>query len=224
MNIQNFSSLRTLIFIIITLLVLNACTSTRITEQAVSSGTDSGQNELEDTAKDQLALNLCKTLVSNPPLANNSRVLRKSKWACVNGVTLLVAPAPRACLSSGFGVRNNHKHNGIDYQSKPTGNVIASGNGTIVNVDFRVKDYGHWIIIDHGRGIYTSYAHLETVNNKIRTGTKVSKGQVLGKMGKTGNAASAIHLHFEMRRGNYKNTKGWWGLSPIDPFSQNENC
>ena len=38
------------------------------------------------------------------------------------------------------------------------------------------------------------------------------------------NAASAIHLHFEMCKGDYDNPKSWWGLQPIDPFKQNVEC
>ena len=137
---------------------------------------------------------------------------------------MLIAPAPKACLSSGFGQRYNRPHSGIDYQSKPAGNVIAAGNGTVIDVLNRPKDYGRWIIIDHGKGVYSSYAHLKNVASNIKKGVKIAKGEILGTMGQSGNAAQAIHLHFEVRTGDYSNRKKWWGLSPVNLFNQPERC
>jgi murein DD-endopeptidase MepM/ murein hydrolase activator NlpD len=209
------------IYIVISLVILNACSS----RQSILS-TNAVDSQTESTRSNQsaLALTLCNMAVSNPPHSINNRVSRNSPVACVENIELLVAPAPAACLSSGFGSRYGRDHRGVDFQSRPSGDVIASGAGTVILVDFRQKDYGHWVIVDHGKGVYTSYSHLEYVNSAVVKGTRIKKGQVVGKMGRSGNAAHAIHLHFEMRKGDYNNPKGWWGLMPIDPFSQSENC
>lgn len=222
MKIRTPLTLRTLAFTSATLLTLSACTSTRKTSTDLEPRTSESQTQVRQS--NQPSLKLCKTKVSNPPKSIDNRIARKSPIACVNGVKLIVVPAPKACLSSGFGKRNKRHHNGIDYQSRPAGNVVASAGGVIVNIEFRKKDYGHWIIIDHGDSVYTSYAHLQNITTNLKIGTDVNEGQVLGKMGKSGNAASAIHLHFEVRQGNYDNPKRWWGLKPINPFSQKEKC
>ena len=191
-------------------------TPTRIPSSHSDNDTNSNQRSLE--------LELCKMKVSNPPHSISNNVQRQSQHACVNGVRLLVAPAPKACLSSGFGFRGTKNHVGIDYQSKPAGSVLAAASGKVINVEFRPQDYGHWVIIDHGKGIYTSYAHLENVSSRIKVGKQITVGDKLGTMGKSGNAAYAVHLHYEMRKGNYNNSRKWWGLTAIDPFSLAASC
>lgn len=166
-------------------------------------------------------LALCPTTVSNPPSAS---ALQGSGLVCTNEVELQLAPAPGACLSSGFGQRSGRLHKGIDYQSRPAGAVVAAAEGKILDVKFRREDFGHWVIIDHGRGVYTSYAHLANVDNKITAGAVVRRGQALGIMGQSGDSARAIHLHFELRSGDYGNPKGWWGLTPVDPFTLAARC
>lgn len=177
---------------------------------------------IAQAAKSELLL--CKTRVRNPPPSNNRVVQRQTTLACAQGVELLIAPAPSACLTSGFGPRGGRVHRGIDYQSKPSGPVVAAGAGTVITKAFREKDFGNWIVIDHGQGVYTSYAHLASVAPGLTNGSKVSQGTTLGVMGSTGNATRDIHLHVEYRVGDIKNRKGYWGLKAIDPFKLPERC
>ena len=173
----------------------------------------------ESIAIAPLSVQLCPRIkVSNAPN------LKRASTGCVHGIKLLVAPAPKACLSSGFGKRLTRRHTGIDYQSKPAGAVIAAGNGTIVEIGFRKKDFGNWMIIDHGEGVYTSYAHLARFNKSIHRGSKIVRGQKLGIMGSSGNITDAIHLHYEMREGDYNKERNWWLLDPVDPFSLPNRC
>jgi murein DD-endopeptidase MepM/ murein hydrolase activator NlpD len=194
--------------------ILNACTTT---QPPTSSPSPAPPTE---TAA-QLDLKECPMRITNSPLAQANQ---RSAIACIERVELYVAPAPGACLSSGYGKRGARPHKGVDYQSKPAGPVVAAGSGRILKIDYRQKDYGHWVIIDHGRGVYTSYAHLANVEERLSVGTPVKQGQKLGVMGNSGAAAKAVHLHYELRKGDYHNPKGWWGLNPLNPFALSERC
>ena len=67
--------------------------------------------------------------------------------------------------------------------------------------------YGNMVMIDHGGGIVTLYAHNSRI--AVSTGTQVQKGQVISYVGSTGRATGP-HLHFEVRvNGDYKNPMGW---------------
>lgn len=169
-------------------------------------------------------LQLCPSHVSNAPRSKGNLIKRKYRTACVKGIELSVAPAPNACLSSGYGRRGTSIHRAIDYQSQSTGKVTAAAKGTIIKVVYRGQDYGNWVIISHGKGVYSSYAHLKKTHRSIKVGVKVKKGRYIGIMGRTGAAARTVHLHYEVRVGNYNNSKGWWGLKPINPFKMAGKC
>jgi len=202
---------------ILVILLLSACSSTTPRTPSVPSGTTT------TTPSRQLDLALCPMKVSNAPRTSAGKVQRKSALACLNGVELLINPAPNACLSSGFGNRGR-QHKGIDYHKRPASHVIAAGNGTIKTITYRKKDFGHWIIIKHGSNVYTAYGHLAKVNANLRVGARIKQGQTLGIMGATGAGANGVHLHFEVRKGNYQNRKGWWGLTAVNPFLLAGQC
>lgn len=89
-------------------------------------------------------------------------------------------------------------HPGIDiggWQGEP---VLAADSGYVVIAGWDNTGYGLHIVIDHGNGFQTLYAHLSGTD--VAVGDNVSKGQQLGEMGCTGNCTGP-HLHFEIRRG-----------------------
>ena len=103
---------------------------------------------------------------------------------------------------SGYGIRLHpvHKvkkfHKGIDFTA-PKGTAIQStGNGKVIRVEKRRSGYGTNVIIDHGYGFTSLYAHMKTVN--VKKGQRVSKGQKIGTVGSTGTS-TAPHLHYEVR-------------------------
>lgn len=200
--------------IIVVISLLSACSTTPRTSSSPNNAI---------TPSKQLDLALCPMKVSNAPKTSAGKVQRKSPLACLNGIELLINPAPDSCLSSGFG-NKERQHKGIDYHKRPASEVIAAGNGLIKTLAYRKKDFGHWIIIDHGAGVYTAYGHLATVNHRLRVGAPIKQGQTLGIMGETGAGARGVHLHFEVRKGNYQNRLGWWGLAAIDPFLLAGQC
>lgn len=185
--------------------------------------TGSSDYDPETGVTEPLNLRLCPMRVTNAPRTINGAVQRSSALACLNGVELLINPAPGACLSSGFGTRGR-THRGVDYHKRPAGNVVAAGDGVIRTLTYRQKDFGYWLILDHGANVYTAYGHLAGFDSTLKQGQFVKQGQLLGLMGKTGNATTGIHLHFEVRSGNINNAKGWWGLSPVNPFLLSAQC
>lgn len=86
-------------------------------------------------------------------------------------------------------------HTGADMQG--TGmKVRAANSGVVTKVVYLTRSYGHHVVIDHGNGVSTLYAHLSTIN--VSVGQNVSKGEQIAVSGATGNVTGP-HLHFEMR-------------------------
>ena len=105
-------------------------------------------------------------------------------------------------LLSGFGYRIHpiHKvrkmHAGLDLTA-PNGTAIrATGNGVVKRVERKSTGYGRSVIIDHGFGYQTLYAHMNGID--VKPGYKVTKGQKIGTVGNTGTS-TASHLHYEVR-------------------------
>lgn len=102
---------------------------------------------------------------------------------------------------SGYGIRIHpvHKvkkiHKGIDFTAPEGTPIQATGNGTIKKVS-KSRSYGNNVIIDHGFGYETLYAHMHEVH--VKKGEKVIKGQQIGTVGDTG-LSTAPHLHYEVR-------------------------
>jgi septal ring factor EnvC (AmiA/AmiB activator) len=89
-------------------------------------------------------------------------------------------------------------HTGVDIGSKWNEHIVAAGDGTVIYVGAR-GGYGNTIIIDHGDGITTLYAHINSRGFMVKNGQKVKAGDVIAKAGMTGTATGP-HLHFEVRK------------------------
>ncbi|MBR6776087.1 MAG: M23 family metallopeptidase [Bacteroidales bacterium] len=90
-------------------------------------------------------------------------------------------------------------HGGIDF-SGPVGlGIYATGDGVVKKVEKNKSGYGNNILIDHGYGYMTRYAHLHSF--KVKKGQKVKRGQEIGTMGNTGKS-TAPHLHYEVIKNN----------------------
>lgn len=92
-------------------------------------------------------------------------------------------------------------HYGMDFTA-PTGTeVYATGDGVVTEVENSLRGYGKRIVIDHGFGYKSLYAHLNGFN--VRKGQKVKRGEVIGFVGSTGTS-TAPHLHYEVFKNNKK--------------------
>lgn len=98
-------------------------------------------------------------------------------------------------------------HGGIDivlgYGSSAGIPVVASASGTVVVAYSGWRGYGHTVVIDHGNGIRTRYAHMYPGSISVRVGQYVYQGQQIGRIGSTGNSTGP-HLHFEVLVNGYK--------------------
>jgi len=99
-------------------------------------------------------------------------------------------------------------HEGIDLAGSIGTNVRASGNGIVKLAEYTGGGYGNEIIIDHGFGYTTRYAHLSKI--MVTAGQKVTRGEIIGKLGSTGKSTGP-HLHYEVRKNNIP-------LNPINFF------
>ncbi len=110
-------------------------------------------------------------------------------------------------LVSGFGMRIHpiyktlRMHEGVDFTA-PTGTPIyATGNGVVKSAVRSSHGYGIMVIVDHGYGYETRYAHMSAL--KVRKGQKVVRGEIVGLVGNTGTS-TAPHLHYEVVRNGRK--------------------
>jgi len=102
-----------------------------------------------------------------------------------------------APVTSGFGRRDGYPHEGIDL-GVPDGTAVrAAAAGQVVVAGERLSGYGRLLVVDHGAGLSTVYAHNSEL--VVAEGDSVSRGQVIALSGHTGRV-TAPHLHFEVRR------------------------
>ena len=106
-------------------------------------------------------------------------------------------------LASGFGMRVHPiykvkmMHPGIDFSAPQGTPVYATGAGKVAVVKTSLSGYGKQVIIDHGFGYRTRYAHLQDFS--VKQGQQVERGQSIGLVGNTGTS-TAPHLHYEVFR------------------------
>ena len=110
-------------------------------------------------------------------------------------------PVPtRSYISSYFGWRTLYGrpnyHKGIDIPGSAGTNIVAADSGKVLKVSKLTYGYGWHVIIDHGNGVSTLYAHCSRLD--VSVGDYVEKGQVVAGIGTTGNS-TGNHVHFEVR-------------------------
>ncbi len=88
-------------------------------------------------------------------------------------------------------------HTGMDFAASSGTEIIAAESGVVLLAQ-TVSGYGNTVIIDHGQGVWTLYAHIRNDGIKVAAGDKVSKGQKIAEVGMTGTA-TGNNLHFEVR-------------------------
>jgi murein DD-endopeptidase MepM/ murein hydrolase activator NlpD len=104
-------------------------------------------------------------------------------------------------LASGFGARVHpiykvkKMHTGIDFAAEIGTPIYATADGKVVNVDVKFSGYGKMVIIDHGFGYSTRYAHMHEF--AVHVGQTIKRGDLVGYVGNTG-VSTAPHLHYEV--------------------------
>lgn len=111
------------------------------------------------------------------------------------GTGQLGVPVTNIEISSAYGSRGGSRHLGVDLRMPKGSPIMAADSGTVTKASYS-GSFGNLIIISHGNGIETYYSHCNSIN--VSTGQNVTKGDVIGTVGSTGNA-TGNHLHFEVR-------------------------
>lgn len=124
---------------------------------------------------------------------------------------LIRTPVAGARLSSGFGMRfhpvlgYSRMHQGVDFAARTGTPILASAGGMVVFSGWG-GGYGNVVVLDHGKGMRTRYAHMHRIG--VRNGQRVEQGQNIGQVGSTG-LSTGPHLHYEV----------WQNGKPVDPRS-----
>jgi murein DD-endopeptidase MepM/ murein hydrolase activator NlpD len=117
-------------------------------------------------------------------------------------------PTPATYLS-GYGYSSIHP--GIDIGGATGNAIFASASGVVVYAGWNNYGYGYMVVIDHGDGWQSLYAHMNLVN--VGCGQAVYQGNVIGGVGSTGNS-SGSHLHFELQHDTYGKVNPYDLVSP----------
>ncbi len=137
------------------------------------------------------ASNGSKSTTNTSAVISNPYTGGKLGWPCPSS-SRITSPYGYRIL---FGVRDFHT--GIDIGAVHGSNICAAESGTVILANYGWNGgYGNYIIINHGNGITTRYAHASQLY--VSAGQTVSKGQVIAAVGTTGNSTGP-HLHFEVR-------------------------
>jgi murein DD-endopeptidase MepM/ murein hydrolase activator NlpD len=118
-----------------------------------------------------------------------------------------------ARVSSSFNLQRRHPvlnivrpHEGTDYAAPPGTPIVAAGSGKIQFAGWK-GGYGRTVVIKHGDGITTLYAHMSKINPALRKGERVTQGQKIGQVGSSG-MVTGPHLHYEFRvNGSPRNSR-----------------
>jgi lipoprotein NlpD len=110
----------------------------------------------------------------------------------------LAWPVAHGTVTSGFGARAGHYHDGIDIAA-PIGAAVRAAAGGGVVYSGALPGYGNLIILQHARGYVTVYAHTE--HDQAREGMRVRRGDLIASVGRSGRTTGP-NLHFEVRKDN----------------------
>ncbi len=109
-------------------------------------------------------------------------------------------------ISSPFGPRWGRQHQGIDFAAKMGTPVYAASPGIVSHSGWETG-YGKSVVVDHGNGVVTRYAHCSKVLAK--PGDKIAKGGLIAKVGSTGHSTGP-HLHFEVLVNGVRKNPAWY--------------
>lgn len=161
----------------------------------------------EITASEQLSYEVLKQPVDQVVQVGTKKLpAARGMSASGDGIATgaLIRPVSGAIVYSDYGYRRSEFHTGVDFATS-AGTAIRAADGGTVTFSGWKGDFGYLVIINHGNGLSTYYAHNS--KNQVRVGQKVSRGQRIASVGSTGRSTGP-HCHFEVRV-NGKNVNPW---------------
>ena len=144
-------------------------------------------DNLEDTAKMRLASyqEIAWYFANRREGMNSTPSIRPSSAPISSGFGYRLDP---------FGKRSTKRHNGVDFAGKPDSPIVVTADGVVRHAGW-VPSYGQAILVDHGFGYSTLYAH--TTGIQVKSGDVVKRGEKIATMGSSGHS-TGTHLHYEV--------------------------
>ena len=137
--------------------------------------------------------------------------------SCIPAIPPINPDPSKYRLSSGFGYRTDPvygrsaRHTGVDFAMKPGNPIYSTGDGVVESVKFEFFGYGNQVVIDHGFGYKTRYAHMRNIG--VVEGMKVKRGECIGESGNSGKSTGP-HLHYEViYKGSPVNPSNYYDLA-----------
>ncbi len=142
----------------------------------------------------EVSRNIISSTVTREPVTKVIEVGTKPRPKTV-ATGVMRRPVSGAIISSRYGYRRGSFHSGVDFALAKGNPVVAADGGTVTYAGWKRGGWGYLVIINHGNGRETYYAHNSKVT--VSVGQKVAKGEQIAKVGSTGNS-SGPHVHFEV--------------------------
>ena len=161
----------------------------RLKQSALASSRDTREEYLQEVEA------LAAQSASLAAAIRDAQAVAGSTGAGVPSASGFIWPVNGAVVS-GYGMRWGRLHEGIDIAASTTGTPIwAAAAGTVIHAGW-LGGYGNLVVVDHGNGLATAYAHASAI--LVGVGQQVAQGESVALVGSTGNS-SGPHLHFEVR-------------------------
>ena len=160
-----------------------------------------------------------KTFVQSKSFDEVAQLSRRAgeMASCIPAIPPMNPDPKKYRFTSQFGYRRDpftgrsKRHTGVDFAMKPGNPIYSTGDGVVESVKFELFGYGNQVVIDHGFGYKTRYAHLKSVG--VAEGMKVKRGECIGLSGNSGRS-SGPHLHYEvLYRNSHVNPANYFDLS-----------
>lgn len=172
--------------------------------------------ELEGLTNSKLLIETAKNLEAAEKRLNAQRLSFKELLTLAKNKEKVLASIPAIQpvrnddlkrMASGYGWRidpiykTSRMHTGMDFTAKTGTEVFVTGDGVVEALERNGWGYGQCIVVNHGYGYKTRYAHLSAF--KVKTGQKVKRGDLIGLIGSTGKSTGP-HLHYEVEKNGEK--------------------
>ena len=191
-----------------------------IYDMRVSENIDSVNSEIDNYTAEDIEKLIDKIEAESKSL---NEVLRSAgvKDANLSSMPVLKPVADKYVnrLASGYGTRFhpilkvNKMHKGLDFAASTGTPIYATGDGSVKVSEFN-SGYGNMVVLKHGNGYESLYAHMS--RSKVRNGQKVKRGDVIGYVGSTGLSTGA-HLHYEIHKNGEAVDPVMYFYNDVDP-------